>query len=87
MDNIIELIKLQNAKGIKDVFLSYRSTGVDFASRVYEELENNHIETWFDKAVLHNFVGDEYKEIIHTGIDNSKLLYLIQHSLLIQIQS
>lgn len=77
MDNIIELIKLQNAEGIKDVFLSYRSTGVDFASRVYEELEDNHIETWFDKAVLHNFVGDEYKEIIHTGIDNSKLLLLI----------
>lgn len=77
MENVIELIKQQNAEGAKDVFLSYRSTGVDFASRVYEELENNQIETWFDKAILHNFVGNEYKEIIHTGIDNSKLLLLI----------
>lgn len=77
MDNIIELIKQQNAKGSKDVFLSYRSTGVDFATRVYEELENNKIGTWFDKAVLHNFVGDEYADIIHKGIDNSKLVLLI----------
>ena len=76
-NNIIELIKQQNAKGSKDVFLSYRSTGVDFATRVYEELDNNKIETWFDKAVLHNFVGDEYTDIIHKGIDNSKLVLLI----------
>lgn len=76
-NNIVELIKQQNAKGSKDVFLSYRSTGVDFATRVYEELDNNKIETWFDKAVLHNFVGDEYTDIIHKGIDNSKLVLLI----------
>ena len=74
---IIDIIKEQNAQGKKDVFLSYRSTGVNFASKLFEELERNNIETWFDKAVLHQFVGDQYKEIIHQGIDNSKILLLI----------
>lgn len=77
MDKIIELIKQQNAQGEKDVFLSYRSTGVEFASRLFDELEQHNIETWFDKAILHQFVGDQYKDIIHQGIDNSKLLLLI----------
>lgn len=74
---IIDIIKEQNAQGKKDVFLSYRSTGVNFASRLFEELEQNNIETWFDKAILHQFVGDQYKNIIHQGIDNSKILLLI----------
>lgn len=77
MNNFIELIKEQNAQGKKDVFLSYRSSCVDFASRVYGELEQNNIETWYDKAILHEFVGDQYKDIIHQGIDNSKVLLLI----------
>ena len=59
------------------MFLSYRSTGVEFASRLFDELEQHNIETWFDKAILHQFVGDQYKDIIHQGIDNSKLLLLI----------
>lgn len=78
MGKFYEQIMRQNAQGTRDVFLSYRSTQVEFASRLYYELEvANQITTWFDKEILHEDVGEEYANIIHKGIENSKLFLLI----------
>lgn len=78
MGKFYEQIMKQNAQGTRDVFLSYRSTQVGFASKLHYELEvSNHITTWFDKEILHEDVGEEYANIIHKGIENSKLFLLI----------
>ena len=78
MGNYYEQIMRQNAQGVRDVFLSYRSTQVGFASRLHYELEvSNKITTWFDKEILHEDVGEEYANIIHKGIENSKLFLLV----------
>lgn len=70
-------IEKQNARGNLDVFISYRSKELDFVSRLYDELKNNHIDAWFDKAILHENVGKLYQEIIHEGIRNSQFFLLI----------
>jgi acetyltransferase-like isoleucine patch superfamily enzyme len=74
--NIADFIKQQNAQHT-DVFLSYRSTVVDFAFQLSEELINNDITTWFDKNILHENVGDEYVNIIHQGIDQCEVFLLV----------
>lgn len=73
-------VKLPKIEGSKDVFLSYRSTNLDFAVRLFDELTKNQISVWFDKDVLHRYVGDKYTEIIHKGIDDSELFLLIYTS-------
>lgn len=61
-----------------EVFLSYRSTHIDFAHRLFKELkENNHIETWFDKDVLHENVGNFYPDLIHQAIKNAKVFLFL----------
>ena len=64
-------------KGKKDVFLSYRSTHLDIAKRVFEELERHHINVWFDKDILHENIGERYLPIIQGGIDNSSIFLLL----------
>ena len=61
-----------------EVFLSYRSSQVDFAYRVFHELkDNNSITTWFDKDILHENVGDYYKELIHKGIEKAQVFLFL----------
>lgn len=61
-----------------EVFLSYRSTHVDFAHRVFHELKyNNGIDTWFDKDILHENVGSYYKQLIHKGIENARVFLFL----------
>jgi acetyltransferase-like isoleucine patch superfamily enzyme len=60
-----------------EVFISYRSSQVDFADRLNTELKNNNIETWFDKEILHENVGSQYTELIHEGIKKAKLFLFL----------
>lgn len=62
---------------MKNVFLSYRSSNVAYVKRLATELDNNKISVWFDKNVLHDYVGDAYTDNIHNGIDESELFLLI----------
>ena len=70
---------LPDIKGNKDVFISYRNQKhiVDFAWNLFNEFAEHDINAWFDKAVLHKNIGEEYTSKIHEGIDNSKLFLLI----------
>ena len=78
MDNeLLKTIETQNAIGSCDVFISYKSDEIDFVSRLFYELKENQIKAWFDKDILHEFVGHEYASIIQKGIDNSELFLLI----------
>lgn len=61
----------------KVLFLSYRSSQVDFAARVFQELDRHCISTWFDKEILHEHVGELYPQIIKEAIDKSELFLLI----------
>ena len=77
MGKINEIIAALNSEN-REVFLSYRSTQVDFAYRLFKELhENNKITTWFDKDVLHENVGDEYTELIHAAIEKAKVFLFL----------
>lgn len=62
---------------MKNVFLSYRSSNVAYVKRLAAELDNNNISIWFDKNVLHDYVGDAYTDNIHNGIDESEMFLLI----------
>lgn len=70
-------IESQNAIGEHDVFISYKSDEVEFVTRLFYELKDNQISAWFDKDILHEFVGDEYVNIIQQGIDNSMMFLLV----------
>ena len=70
-------IESQNAIGEHDVFISYKSEEVEFVTRLFYELKDNEISAWFDKDILHEFVGDEYANIIQQGIDNSNMFLLV----------
>lgn len=62
----------------KEVFLSYRSTQVDFAYRLFNELyDNNQITTWFDKDVLHEDIGELYPGLIHDAIRDAKIFLFL----------
>jgi len=77
MEKINEIIAALNSEN-REVFLSYRSTQVDFAYRLFKELdENNDITTWFDKNVLHENVGDEYTDLIHVAIEKAKVFLFL----------
>ena len=77
MNNIKERITALNNENRK-VFLSYRSTQVDFAYRLFNELyENNGITTWFDKDVLHENVGNQYKDLIHSAIEKAEIFLFL----------
>ena len=67
----VQNVKLPDVKGRKDVFISYRSRNVEFATRLFHEFNQYSITAWFDKDVLHEYVGEEYTNIIHKGIENS----------------
>ncbi len=77
MNSIESILSLLNNDN-REVFLSYRSTQVDFAYRLFKELhENNQITTWFDKDVLHENVGDEYTGLIHKAIEKAKVFLFL----------
>ena len=77
MKTINEIISALNSEN-REVFLSYRSTQVDFAYRLFKELhENNKVTTWFDKDVLHENVGDEYTDLIHAAIEKAKVFLFL----------
>jgi len=77
MGRIEEIISALNNEN-REVFLSYRSTQVDFAYRLFNELhENNQITTWFDKDVLHENIGDQYTELIHAAIEKAKVFLFL----------
>lgn len=61
----------------KDVFISYRSTHVEYARRLCDELQSNGISVWFDKDYLNENVGHRYKGIIQSAIRNSRIFLLI----------
>lgn len=73
----VQNVKLPDVKGRKDVFISYRSRNVEFATRLFHEFNQYSITAWFDKDVLHEYVGEEYTNIIHKGIENSQYFLLI----------
>lgn len=64
-------------EGAKDVFLSYKRENVKYVVRLYHELKRHFISSWLDISELPDHVGDEYKNKIHGGIDNSKYFLLI----------
>jgi len=68
---------IKEIEGMKDVFISYKRENVSYVARLYDELENHDIKTWFDMDELHQDVGKEYTEHIHQGIENSKYFLLI----------
>lgn len=72
-----ECIKLPVIEGKKDVFISYKRENVAYVARLFSELEDHDIHTWFDMNELHQNVGDEYTERIHKGIDSSELFLLM----------
>lgn len=75
--NLKKIIESLNSNSC-EVFLSYRSTHVEFAHRLFKELkENNHIETWFDKDVLHENVGNLYPNLIHQAIKTAKIFLFL----------
>lgn len=63
--------------GKKDVFISYKRELVPFVTRLYKELESHDIKAWVDLNELHQYVGEEYTNRIHRGIDNSEFYLLI----------
>lgn len=76
MENLkSKLLQLNNLP--KEVFISYRSSQVDFADRLNSELKNNKIETWFDKEILHENVGELYPDLIHEAIKKTKLVLFL----------
>jgi hypothetical protein len=46
-------------------------------ARLFEELKDHEIDSWFDINELHHYVGKEYTERIHNGIEKSKYFLLI----------
>lgn len=62
---------------LKDVFISYRSTQVEYARRLCDELKQHGVSVWFDKDYLNENVGDKYKGIIQEAIRNSRIFLLI----------
>lgn len=72
-----ESVKLPVIEGKKDVFISYKRENVAYVARLFSELEDHDIHTWFDMNELHQNVGDEYTERIHKGIDSSELFLLM----------
>lgn len=63
--------------GKKDVFISYKRELVPFVTRLYKELDSHDIKAWVDLNELHQYVGEEYTNRIHRGIDNSEFYLLI----------
>ena len=59
------------------MFVSYKREKASYVARLFEELENHNIKTWFDLKELHQDVGKEYTKRIHQGIDNSQYFLLI----------
>ena len=53
---------IKEIEGMKDVFISYKRENVSYVARLYDELENHDIKTWFDMDELHQDVGKEYTE-------------------------
>ena len=45
--------------------------------RLYKELDSHDIKAWVDLNELHQYVGEEYTNRIHRGIDNSEFYLLI----------
>lgn len=70
-------VELPVIDGEKDVFISYKRENASYVARLFEELENHYIKTWFDLNELHQDVGKEYTRRIHQGIDNSQYFLLI----------
>lgn len=70
-------LELSAIVGKKDVFISYKRESAPYVARLYEELDSHDIKAWFDLDELHHFVGDDYTERIHRGIDNSEYFLLI----------
>lgn len=72
-----QLVELVFNEGKKDVFISYKRETVSYVARLAEELEKHGIYAWFDMNELHQYVGMEYTERIHRGIDNSQFFLLV----------
>lgn len=70
-------MELSAIVGKKDVFISYKRELAPYVARLYEELDSHDIKAWFDLSELHQFVGDDYTERIHKGIDNSEFFLII----------
>lgn len=70
-------IELPNIEGCKDVFISYKRENATYVARLFEELKDHEIDSWFDINELHHYVGKEYTERIHNGIEKSKYFLLI----------
>lgn len=70
-------VELPIIEGSKDVFISYKRENANYVARLFEEFEDHNIKAWFDINELHHYVGKEYTERIHSGIEKSKYFLLI----------
>lgn len=70
-------VSLDALEGHRNVFISYKRENVSFVARLVHELERHHISVWFDINELHQYVGAEYTNRIHRGIDDSDFFLLI----------
>ena len=60
-----------------DVFISYKSSNVDFARNLVNELTEHNISVWFDKDKLSKEAGKEYADLIKKGIDHTQIVLFL----------
>lgn len=59
------------------VFISYKREDITIAEQFHLELENHNISNWFDREGLTRNVGENYIDLIHQQIKNSRILLLL----------